>query len=150
MVCWVSPPPGKADPRCIMLELFITKPVFQGTDEINQLEVIYAVMGTPSEIDWRGLAELPWYELVRPKSALANKFRESFRKWLSPAALDLAEGLLRFDPTKRLSAVQALRTEYFTKEEPRMDVPVQLERYGEQHEMDAKASRRKRRTTEGR
>ncbi len=63
-----------------MLELFVTKPVFQGNDEIHQLEVIYGVMGTPSEADWPGVKELPWYELVKPKEALPSRFRESFTK----------------------------------------------------------------------
>lgn len=132
-----------------MLEIFITKPVFQGNDEIHQLDTIYAVMGTPSETTWPGLGELPWYELVRPKSSLPNKFRESFKKWLSPSALDLAERVLAYDPAKRISARDAMRAEYFM-EEPRMEMPGQLVGYGEQHEMDAKASRRKKRTEEAR
>ena len=65
---------------CIMLELFVTKPVFQGNDEIHQLDVIYSIMGTPSENDWPGLKDLPWYELVKPKEHLPSKFRETFAK----------------------------------------------------------------------
>lgn len=63
-----------------MLELFVTKPVFQGNDEIHQLEVIYGIMGTPSESAWPGVKEMPWYELVKPKEALLPRFRESFTK----------------------------------------------------------------------
>ena len=128
--------------RCIMLELFVAKPVFQGNDEIHQLEVIYNIMGTPSEVDWPALKDLPWYELVKPKEVQPSRFRESFKKsvthsccdgasvhvclrWLSPAALDLAEGLLFFDPTRRLLASAALDTAYFTSEEPAMEMPTQ-------------------------
>ena len=63
-----------------MLELFCKKPVFQGNDEIHQLDVIYKVMGTPTVNEWPGLAELPWYELVRPKETIRNHFREYFQK----------------------------------------------------------------------
>lgn len=133
-----------------MLELFVTKPIFQGTDEISQLESIYAVLGTPSTTTWPQLGELPWYELVRPKSTLPNKFREAFKKWLTPAALDLAEGLLTYDPAKRVSAAQALKSGYFTEEEAGMERPEMLEKYGEQHELDAKVNRRKKREGEGR
>ena len=66
--------------RCIMLELFLTKPVFQGNDEIHQLEVIYSVMGTPSESEWPAVKDLPWYELVKPKEALPSRFRDYFAK----------------------------------------------------------------------
>lgn len=65
---------------CIMLEMFTTKPIFQGNDEIHQLEVIYSVMGTPDETSWPGVRDLPWYELVRPKQEIASKFREQFNK----------------------------------------------------------------------
>ena len=108
-----------------MLEMFITKPVFQGNDEIHQLEVIFSVMGTPREEEWPGVKDLPWYELLKPKSVIPSRFRESFAKWLSPAALDLAEGLLCYDSTKRLSAEKAMLSDYFIKEDPPMEMPTQ-------------------------
>ena len=73
---------------CIMLELFITKPVFQGNDEIHQLEVIYSLMGTPRESDWPALKDLPWYELVKPKESLPSKFRETFAKSVCLSIVD--------------------------------------------------------------
>lgn len=108
-----------------MLELFCGKPVFQGNDEIHQLEVIYSIMGTPDEEAWPAVKDLPWYELVKPKEALPSRFEESFAKWLSPAALELAQGLLAFDSTKRLSAHEAMRARYFIDEEPGMELPTQ-------------------------
>ncbi|ORX40724.1 kinase-like domain-containing protein [Kockovaella imperatae] len=110
---------------CIMLELFTSKPVFQGTDEISQLEVIYYVLGTPSETIWPGLGDLPWYELVKPKQELGSRFEDIFSKWLSPAAMDLARGLLTFDPSRRLGAESALETAYFVSELPPMEMPTQ-------------------------
>ena len=65
---------------CIMLELFCKKPVFQSNDEINQLEVIHSIMGTPNELDWPGVTNLPWYELVKPKEELPSRFRDLFAK----------------------------------------------------------------------
>jgi CTD kinase subunit alpha len=63
-----------------MLELFVRKPVFQGNDEIHQLEAIYEIMGTPTEERWPGLASMPWYELVKPKEVLPSRFDEYFSK----------------------------------------------------------------------
>lgn len=65
---------------CIFIELFVNKPIFQGTDEISQFEAIYSIMGTPSEETWRGLHDLPWYELVKPKEPIASRFRSSYAK----------------------------------------------------------------------
>jgi CTD kinase subunit alpha len=64
--------------RCIMLELFIRKPVFQGNDEIHQLEVIFNMMGTPHMESWPGLGGLPWYELVKPKVEYSSRLVEMF------------------------------------------------------------------------
>ncbi|WWC91563.1 uncharacterized protein L201_006509 [Kwoniella dendrophila CBS 6074] len=135
---------------CITLEIFLTKPIFQGTDEINQLEVIYNIMGTPKESQWPGVKDLPWYELVKPKNVIESKFKSSFEKWLSPAALDLVEGLLHFDPSGRLSAEESMKTPYFVSEEPPMEIPTQLAGMGEHHEMSAKQDRQRRRQMEGR
>lgn len=63
-----------------MLELFCKKPVFQGGDEIHQLDVIYKILGTPSTDEWPGLRDMPWFELVKPRETLRNRFRELFKK----------------------------------------------------------------------
>lgn len=65
-----------------MLELFTKKPVFQGNDDIHQLEVIYRILGTPTPQRWPGVTELPWYELVKPKDVLPNHFRELFQRFV--------------------------------------------------------------------
>lgn len=121
-----------------MLELFCKKPIFQGNDEIHQLDVIYRLMGTPTVELWPGLVDMPWYELVKPREVIRNHFREIFQKyvffflrllppltrhfcccrWLSPAGLDLAERLLAFDPVSRATATQALEAPYFHQEDP--------------------------------
>lgn len=63
---------------CIFLELFTKRPVFQGQDEIHQLDVIYKIMGTPSPAGWPNLENLPWYELVKPKKEIQSSFRAVF------------------------------------------------------------------------
>lgn len=135
---------------CIMLELYTKKPVFQGNDEIHQLDVIFKVMGTLTPQCWPGVANLPWYELVKPKEVIPNHFRTLFQKWLSPAALDLAEHLLAFDPRKRATAAQALEAPYFNQEEPAAELPTGLSQLeGEWHELETKRERaKKRRKTE--
>ncbi|KAL4075830.1 Pkinase-domain-containing protein [Scleroderma citrinum] len=131
---------------CIMLELFTKKPVFQGNDEIHQLEVIYRIFGTPTVDRWPGITELPWYELVKPKEVIPDHFRELFQRWLSPAALDLAEQLLTYDPARRVTALQALEAPYFTVEQPPPELPVGLSSLeGEWHELETKRERAKKR-----
>jgi CTD kinase subunit alpha len=125
-----------------MLELFTKKPVFQGTDEIHQLDVIYKVLGTPTPERWPGVTTMPWYELIKPKEVIPNPFRDLFKKcerftsharrgisdgtcrWLSPSGMELAEELLHYDPSKRISATQALQHPYFTQEQPPPQQPT--------------------------
>ncbi|ESK96034.1 protein kinase [Moniliophthora roreri MCA 2997] len=134
---------------CIMLELFTKKPVFQGNDEISQLDVIYRIIGTPDRERWAEVANLPWYELVRPKDIVPNHFRELFQKWMSPAALDLAERLLEYDPSRRINAIDAMQAPYFTTEEPPAEKPVGLATLeGEWHELETKRERAKKRKKE--
>ena len=63
----------------------------------------------------------------------------------SGAALDLAEALMSFNPSKRPTALEALQMPYFTKEEPAAERATWLaEIKGDWHEMESKeASRRK-------
>lgn len=135
---------------CIMLELFTKKPVFQGGDEVHQLEVIFKILGTPTPEHWPGVSNLPWYELVKPKTAIPNHFKELFCKWLSPAGLHLAEQLLAYDPEKRVTAAQALEAPYFKDEDPPPAMPIGLSSLeGEWHELETKLERaKKRRKTE--
>ena len=65
---------------CIMLELYCKKPIFQGEDEIHQLDVIYKILGTPTASDWPRLMDMPWFELVKSKENIRNRFRELFNR----------------------------------------------------------------------
>ncbi|ORY76880.1 kinase-like domain-containing protein [Leucosporidium creatinivorum] len=131
---------------CIFLELFARRPVFQGQDEIHQLEVIFKVTGTPDVESWPSLIDLPWYELVKPQAAIESKLRETFSKWLTPAGLDLAEALLSLNPAGRPDSDAALRMPYFTKEAPRPEMPDVLQTVkGEWHEYESKLARKKHR-----
>ncbi|CED82512.1 pkinase-domain-containing protein [Phaffia rhodozyma] len=132
---------------CIMLEIFTRKTTFPGADEISQLEKIYSLCGTPNEEEWPGLTDLPWYELLnKDVPPVRSRLREIFEPLLSPGAMRLAEGLLEYDPVKRTTAAEALQMDYFTTEEPPMQMPFHLaEVGGEFHELEAKRDRAKKR-----
>ncbi|CAO1639302.1 unnamed protein product [Sympodiomycopsis kandeliae] len=138
---------------CIFLELFTRKPVFCGTDEIDQLSSIIQVMGPFDEKRWRNVAGLPWFELIRPSTGGSDgvqedwdvKFRDKYTKLMSPAALDLAQALLTLDPACRVSASQALQMRYFTKEKPRAVLPRKVLSgiKGEWHELESRRARQR-------
>ncbi|KAI9475843.1 MAG: kinase-like domain-containing protein [Benjaminiella poitrasii] len=128
---------------CIMLEFFTGKAVFNGTDEVTQLDSIYKIMGTPSVETWPAVKDLPWFELVRPSENYVSKFRESFESLLSPGALELSEALLSMDPLKRPTASQALEFDYFKTELPEPVMPANLlDINGDWHEFESKQRKR--------
>ncbi|KXZ53820.1 CDKH1 protein [Gonium pectorale] len=98
---------------CIMAELLTGKPLFPGQGDIEQLDKICNVLGTPNEDVWPGLKKLPhWGKIVlRPQpSQLRQRFTSAFGSGatLTEAGFDLLSRLLAYDPAQRISAEEAL------------------------------------------
>ncbi|WBW75049.1 P-TEFb-associated cyclin-dependent protein kinase Lsk1 [Schizosaccharomyces osmophilus] len=130
---------------CIVMELFVGKPLFQGKDEIHQLEIIYDLMGTPNIESWPEVKSLPWYDLLKPPHGKPSRFVDSFREKLTPAAIDLCQKLLSLNPAHRPSARDALMHEYFVSESPPPEPAVILkDMQGSWHEWEGKKRRGKR------
>ncbi|AEO62858.1 uncharacterized protein THITE_2107586 [Thermothielavioides terrestris NRRL 8126] len=129
---------------CVMVEIFTTRAIFPGDgSEINQLEKIHAVLGTPSRKDWPNMVEMPWFPLLRPTYRKPSVFEEKYKGLLTPAAFDLLSSMFRYDPDKRPSAAEVLKHPYFTTEEPAPRQAVELKDIGgEWHELESKALRR--------
>lgn len=105
---------------CVVVEIFTKHAIFPGDGgEINQLEKIYAILGTPTRAEWPGLVDMAWYELLRPSARRPNVFAEKYRDRVTPAAFELLEAMFLYDPVKRPSASGVLEHPYFTVEEPK-------------------------------
>ncbi|KAL7625016.1 serine/threonine protein kinase, CMGC, CDC2/CDK subfamily [Parahypoxylon ruwenzoriense] len=104
---------------CVMVEIFTRHAIFPGDGgEINQLEKIYAILGTPNKIEWPGLIDMPWFELLRPGYRRPNVFAEKYKERVPAAAFDLLASMFQYDPVKRPSAAEVLEHPYFTEELP--------------------------------
>lgn len=104
---------------CIMAELILNKPLFNGTTEISQVDNIFRLLGTPDETSWPGFSKLPKAKVrfvKQPDNLLRNKFpAASFTgpPPLSNAGFDLLNKLLTCDPEKRITADAALNHQWF-------------------------------------
>ncbi|GER49004.1 protein kinase-like protein [Striga asiatica] len=109
---------------CIMAELLLGKPLFEGNTEIDQLAKIYSVLGTPDNRIWPGFSELPGNGPNKVRFIVGrrqnNSLRQLFPKMsfigsptLSDAGLDLLKGLLTYDPKRRMKAGEALAHRWF-------------------------------------
>ncbi|XP_062226006.1 cyclin-dependent kinase G-2-like [Phragmites australis] len=106
---------------CIMAELLAKEPLFNGKSELEQLHKIFTTLGTPDEMIWPGYAKLPGVKanfVKQPCNRLRDKFPAvsfSGRPILSEAGFDLLNGLLTYDPDKRISADDALKHKWFSE-----------------------------------
>ncbi|KAK4054249.1 hypothetical protein OIV83_001275 [Microbotryomycetes sp. JL201] len=96
---------------CIFGELILKEPLLPGKGEIDQVSKarpIFKLLGRPTEEMWPGFTKLPNVKSFNLTSAQPQTFR-----YLTQHGLDLLQGLLTYDPDKRLTAEQALKHPYF-------------------------------------
>lgn len=97
---------------CIMAELFGRKPLFPGTDYINQLQIIVGIVGTPAEEDLAFITSEKALNFIRgldvsPHMPYAKMYPKG-----NPDGLALLERMLQFNPAKRISVDDALAHPY--------------------------------------
>jgi CTD kinase subunit alpha len=130
---------------CVLVEIFTRHAIFPGDGgEINQLDKIYAVLGTPSRHEWPGLVDLQWYELLRPSHKIPSTFEEKYgNRIVSPEAFELLKAMFMYDPANRPTAADVLEHPYFTTEAPEAQQVWELEGLeGDWHEFESKALRK--------
>ncbi|KAJ2012007.1 serine/threonine protein kinase, CMGC, CDC2/CDK sub, partial [Coemansia sp. S610] len=100
---------------CVLLELFTKKPAFQGQNDIDQLEQIFKLLGTPTPTIWDSLKKLPWACYMTPNTRYENRMRLMLSSKMSASAVDLISWMLSLDPAARPSAAQCLGHSFFTE-----------------------------------
>ncbi len=91
-----------------MAELFVMRPLFPGANEIDQLDQLCSVLGTP-ESSWDEHARrvgynFPKYVATPLASLLPN---------INPTAIDLIGKMLSWDPNSRPKATEILAHPFF-------------------------------------
>ena len=95
----------------------MTRPLFPGDSEIDELFKIFRTLGTPDEEIWPGVVALPDYKPTFPnwpQQSMAKTVTRWGREEVpDPLGLDLLSKLLVYEPASRLSAQQSLLHPYF-------------------------------------
>lgn len=109
----------------IFAELMLRTPYLPGKDDLDQVDVTFKAMGTPTEHVWPNVSSLPLYNALKiypppSKQELRNRFSAA-----TECALDLMIAMTQLDPSKRCDLTQALLSEYFT-ESPAPTLPEEL------------------------
>ena len=109
----------------IFAELMLRIPYLPGQDDMNQMEVTFRALGTPTDKDWPEVSSFAGYnklQIYPPPS------RDELRKRFIAAtesALTLMENMLMMNPQTRWDTIQCLESEYF-KELPAPTNPADI------------------------
>merc|ERR1719237_132039 len=121
---------------CILGELLMMEPLFPGKSEVDELNKIFKLLGTPSEKIWPGYKELPGVRSMKFIDFPVSKLREKFpERMLSDHGLDLMKGLLTYDPRQRTTCSKALEHPWFD-ENPRPIDPSMFPTWPAKSEQD--------------
>ncbi|CAG9318191.1 unnamed protein product [Blepharisma stoltei] len=99
---------------CIFAELLLRKPLLPGNDSNNQLDLIFDMIGTPSDED---IASIPHLRARDKVSRMPKRNKKAFETIFSecnPDAIDLVRKFLVFNPDKRITIDEALEHPYLS------------------------------------
>lgn len=99
---------------CIFAEMLEKRPLFPGDAEIDQLFRIFRTMGTPTEEIWPGCTQMRDFKPFITTSFRALPYPKILTSTNStPLAVDLLNRMLQYEPSRRISARDALQHPYF-------------------------------------
>jgi serine/threonine protein kinase len=101
---------------CILGEMATSAALFRGDSEIDTIFQIFRKLGTPTEKEWPGLELLPDFKPTFPKwSRRPWSDIRNIASQLGRDGMSLLDAFLVYDPRRRISARQALASEYFAE-----------------------------------
>ncbi|KAL9011026.1 MAG: hypothetical protein Q9173_004096 [Seirophora scorigena] len=124
---------------CVFGEMFKGKPILAGTSDLNQANMIFDLVGSPTEESMPGWSSLPGCEGVRAFSPRPSTLAHVFRQEGS-LTISLLSELLKLDWRKRINAIDALKHPYFTNH-PLPARPGDIPRFEDSHELDRRKFR---------
>ena len=124
---------------CVFGEMFKGRPILPGNSDLNQVQMIFDLVGAPTEENMPGWRSLPGCEGVRDFKPRSGNLHHVFRENGS-GMISLLSELLRLDWRKRINAIDALEHPYF-KQHPLPAKPGELPQFEESHELDRRKFR---------
>lgn len=124
---------------CVFGEMFKGKPILAGSSDLNQAQLIFTLVGGPTDETMPGWRQLPGVEGNLDFKPRPPILRREFSD-IPELAISLLEELLRLDWRKRINAIDALKHPYFHTE-PLPAKPGELPQFEESHELDRRKFR---------
>ncbi|KAH6909472.1 kinase-like domain-containing protein [Coprinopsis sp. MPI-PUGE-AT-0042] len=124
---------------CVLGEMFTRRPILPGTSDLDQLEKIWYLCGTPTQHSWPHYDALPGCEGIKRFNPYQRRVKLTYES-VGPETSDLLDRLLICNPKDRITAAQALEHEYFWTDPLPAD-PKTLPSYESSHEFDRRGQR---------
>eukprot|EP01134_Creolimax_fragrantissima_P008520 CFRG8520T1 len=96
---------------CILAELISGRPLFPGSNNEDELLLIFKLLGTPTKETWPDVINMPDYKVTWPY--YRTKPFNSFVPRLGAVGINLLEKLLVYEPSKRITCEEAMQHPYF-------------------------------------
>jgi len=124
---------------CVLGEMFLRHPILPGNSDLDQLEKIWQMCGTPNQHTWPNFDTLPGCEGVKHHNQHPKRLKSVFEQF-GVETCDLIDRLLTCNPGERITATQALDHDYFWTDPLPAD-PKTLPVYEASHEFDKRGRR---------
>lgn len=98
---------------CVVVELMTKKPFLAGESDIQQINLMINVFGTPDKRAWPGFTQCKVYRSIRFQNQHFNRLADQLQRLGCAVALPLLSELFVYDPNKRASAEDCLRNDWF-------------------------------------
>ncbi|KAI0790534.1 kinase-like domain-containing protein [Abortiporus biennis] len=124
---------------CVLGEMFWRRPILPGTSDLDQLDKIWQLCGSPNQHTWPNYDTLPGCEGVKRFNSYPRRLKQTYET-IGPETCDLLDKMLTCNPRERITAAQALDHDYFWTDPLPAD-PKSLPTYEASHEFDKRGRR---------
>ncbi|KAG6917602.1 hypothetical protein DXG01_001831 [Tephrocybe rancida] len=125
---------------CVLGEMINRRPILPGNSDLDQLEKIWILCGTPNQHTWPNFDALPGCEGVKRFTPIHSRRVKAAYESVGTEFCDLLDKMLICNPRERITAAEALDHEYFWTEPLPAD-PKSLPSYEASHEFDKRGQR---------
>ena len=92
----------------------LNRPLFPGRTELEEIDLICKLLGTPGEDSWSQMKTYPEYKtLMGNLPKYTSSLGENYTSRMSNPLIKFLERVLVFDPNKRFSAKACIESTYF-------------------------------------
>ncbi|OAF67297.1 hypothetical protein A3Q56_04945 [Intoshia linei] len=117
---------------CIIAEMWLRSPFLKGSSEIEQINCIIDMFGSPTEENWPGVTKLPEFDMVKFPKKFTNNFKNFMSKHIHDVdLLHYLSKLLILDPVQRTNSYDAVNDSIYWVDPMPVDPSTTIKNIGQ-------------------